>query len=76
MDLYKIPATHFSVDYGDWHSLILSLNEDMTFKQRPTGTAIPIGGTLVAVRHQTVSCLADLQSLRLSDKRIWMRFVF
>ena len=73
MDLYKIPATHFSVDYGDWHSLILSLREDMTFKHRPDGTAIPVGGTLIAVRHQNVSCLADLQSLRLSDKRIWMR---
>ena len=72
-DLYKIPATHFSVDYGDWHSLVLSLNEDMTFKHRPQGTAIPIGGTLVSVRHQDVMRLSDLQSLRLSDKRIWMR---
>ena len=73
MDLYKIPATHFSVDYGDWHSLVSSLNDDMTFKHRPPGTAIPVGGTLVAVRHQPVDCLADLHTLRLSDKRIWMR---
>ena len=72
-DLYAIPATHFSIDYGDWHFLVSSLNEDMTFRQRPKGTAIPIGGTLLSVRHQSVSSLSDLQALRLSDKRIWMR---
>ncbi len=72
-DLYKIPATHFSVDYGDWHSLILSLSDDMKFKHRPHGTAILIGGTLISVRHQDVNQLSDLQSLRLPDKRIWMR---
>ena len=72
-DLYTVPLTHFSIDYGDWHFLVESLNDDMTFRHRPQGTAIPIGGTLMSVRHQGVSCLADLQSLRLSDKRIWMR---
>ena len=72
-DLYAIPATHFSIDYGDWHFLVSSLNDDMTFRQRPKGTAIPIGGTLLSVRHQSVSSLSDLQALRLSDKRIWMR---
>ena len=71
--LYAIPATHFSIDYGDWHFLVSSLNDDMTFRQRAKGTAIPVGGTLLSVRHQSVSKLSDLQSLRLSDKRIWMR---
>ena len=72
-DLYTVPLTHFSIDYGDWHFLVESLNDDLTFRHRPQGTAIPIGGTLMSVRHQGVSCLADLQSLRLSEKRIWMR---
>ena len=45
----------------------------MTFRQRPQGTALPVGGTLLSVRHQSVSRLSDLQALRLSDKRIWMR---
>ena len=72
-DLYAIPATHVSIDYGDWHFLVSSLNDDMTFRQRPKGTAIPVGGTLLSVRHQSVSSISDLQALRLSDKRIWMR---
>ena len=72
-DLYAIPATRFSIDYGDWHFLVSSLNEDMTFRQHPQGTAIPVGGTLLSVRHQSVSHISDLQALRLSDKRIWMR---
>ena len=45
----------------------------MTFRSRPRGTAIPVGRTLLAVRHQDVAHPSDLQSLRLSDKRIWMR---
>ena len=73
LDLYAIPATHFSIDYGDWNFLISSLNENMTFRQRPHGTAIPVGGTLLSVRHQSVSHISDLHALRLSDKRIWMR---
>ena len=73
IDLYSIPATHFSIDYGDWHSLRSCLNDDMTFRIRPAGTAIPVGGTLISVRHQEVAQPSDLQSLRLSDKRIWMR---
>ena len=45
----------------------------MTFRQRPHGTAIPVGSTLLSVRHQSVSQISDLHALRLSDKRIWMR---
>ena len=72
-DHFSIPATHFSVDYGDWPLLRPCLNDDTTLKSRPRGAAIPVGGTLLSVCHQDVSHPSDLQSLRLSDKRIWMR---
>ena len=47
----------------------------MTFRTRRTGTAIPVRGTLLSVRHQEVAQPSDLQSLRSSDKRIWMRIL-
>ena len=37
------------------------------------GTGIPIVGTLVSVRHQSVTTKADLARVRLSEKRIWLR---
>ena len=72
MDLYSVPATHFSIDFGDWPSIHSCLDDRLVFKSRPSGTAVPIGGQLIAVRHQEVKTLADLHTLRLSDKRIWM----
>lgn len=73
MDLYSIPATHYSIDLGDWHSLHSCLNDKLVFQQRPQGTAIPVGGQLLSVRHQTINNLQDLNAVRLSEKRIWMR---
>ena len=43
------------------------------FEKRPSGSAIPIGGRLVQVRHQHVSTLNDVSRCLISDKRIWLR---
>ena len=41
---------------------------------RPPQSAIPLGSTLLAVRHQTVTTKGDLQTLHVpTDKRIWLR---
>ena len=39
----------------------------------PKGTGIPLGGTLVSVRHQAVANKTDSERVRLSKKRIWFR---
>ena len=73
-DLYTVPATHFSVDAGDWPRLHEHLSDNLTFVSRPHQSAIPIGSTLLAVRHQSVHTKKDLQQLHIStDKRIWLR---
>ena len=72
-DLYAIPATHFSLDPGHWRSLPKHLNDQLIFTSRPPGSAIPVGGKLVSVRHQSLETLQDLSRVRITDKRIWMR---
>ena len=72
-DLYTLPSTNYSIDPDNWPSLAPCLNKEMTFVQQPTGTMIPIGGTLVSVRHTPTPDLDTLQQVRISDKRIWMR---
>ena len=72
-DLYAIPATHFSIDRDNWDSIIPCITPEMTFRARPPGTAIPIQGKLLSVRHQPVECPDDLFKLRLSARRICMR---
>ena len=72
-DLYSIPATHFSIDPDDWMQVPQCLSSTLCFSSRPRGTAIPVGSTLISVKHQPVSTLEDVRALRLSDRRIWMR---
>lgn len=73
-DLYTVPATHFSIDAGDWPRLHEHLSDNLTFVSRPHQSAIPIGSTLLAVRHQSINTKKDLQQLHIStDKRIWLR---
>ena len=72
-DLYTLPCTNYSIDPDNWPNLAPCLNESMTFVRRPAGTMIPIGGTLVSVRHTATPDLDSLQKVRISDKRIWMR---
>ena len=74
-DLYKAPGTSYSIDPGFWLTTISCLNENLQFTTRPIGTAIPQGGKLLSVRHQTVSTLDDVRNCRLSEKRIWVRIM-
>ena len=72
-DLYSIPATHYSIDNGDWRQFSSHLDENLHIISRPQGTALPIGGQLLAVRHHTVKTKSDLTTVPLSNKRIWLR---
>ena len=72
-DLYTIPCTNDGIDPGNWEPLHNCLDVHLCFTRQPASTAIPIGSTLVSVRHQTIASKSDLRSLRLSHKRIWMR---
>ena len=72
-DLHAIPATQFSVDPDQWNSTVNCLSDQLVFEKRPSGSAIPIGGRLVQVRHQHVSTLNDVSRCLISDKRIWLR---
>ncbi|CAL1144831.1 unnamed protein product [Cladocopium goreaui] len=75
-DLYTIPATHFSIDAGTWPRIHQYLTPTLTFHTAPLGSAIPISGKLIAVRHQAVSSLADLTSLHIkTENRIWLRII-
>ena len=40
---------------------------------QPTGSGIPVGSKLLAVRHQQVTSKAELSSLSLSERRLWLR---
>ena len=66
---YTIPATHFSIDAGVWPRIHQYLTPNLTFHTAPLGSAIPLSGKLISVRHQTVSSLADLSSLYISKPK-------
>ena len=72
-DLYSIPCTNYSIDPGNWPQLTDCLNDQLQFKRQPASSAIPIGSTLVSVRRQDVTSKDDLQNVRISHRRIWMR---
>ena len=72
-DLYTLPSTNYSIEPDHWNTLAPCLSDQMTFTKRPPGTMIPVGGTLVPVKHVATPDLEALQSIRISDKRIWMR---
>ena len=72
-DLYSIPATHYSIDNGDWRSFSSYVDDNLCIRARPPGTALPIGGQLLAVRHHTIKTKQDLATVPISNKRIWMR---
>ena len=75
-DLYTILATHFSIDAGTWPRIHQYLTPNLTFHTAPLGSAIPISGKLISVRHQAVSSLADLASLHIkTENRIWLRII-
>eukprot|EP00435_Cladocopium_sp_Y103_P046824 s1882_g13.t1 len=68
-DLYTVPATHFSIDAGDWPKLHEHLSDQLVFLSRPSHSAIPLGSTLLAVRHQSVTW-SWLRSHKAQDQRI------
>ena len=73
-DLYTVPATHFSIDPGDWPNLSKHLSDKLVFTSRPASTAIPLGSTLLSVRHTAVQSKQDLNNVHISTaKRIWLR---
>ena len=72
-DLYNLPSTNYGIDPDNWQSLAPCLDNQMTFATRPPGTMISVGGTLVSVRHIDIPDLDALKTIRISDKRIWMR---
>ena len=74
-DLYCCPATHYSVNPGFWTVVKSCFSDDLTFLCTPTGTAIPAGSKLVSVRHSPVQTLHDVESVRLTDRRLWLRIL-
>ena len=72
-DLYSIPCSNYSIDPGNWPQLPNCLNDQLQFKRQPASSAIPIGSTLVSVRRHDITSKDDLQNIRISHRRIWMR---
>ena len=65
-----LSGTAYSIDPGDWPHLA---SPELVFTSRPNGSAIPLGAKLLSVRHQTVTSLADLRWISVTNKRIWLR---
>ena len=62
------------MDPGDWPKLAEHLSDSLEFVSRPLHSAVPLGSTLIAVRHTTLQSKDDLQKVRISpDKRLWLR---
>ena len=72
-DLFSIQCTNYSMDPGFWPQLTNCLDDKLCFRRQPDSSAIPIGSTLVSVRHQTISSKSDLHTVQISHRRIWMR---
>ena len=66
-DLYSIPCTNYSMDPGNWPQLPVFLNDQLQFKRQPASSAIPIGSTLVSVRHHDVTSKDDLHNIHFSS---------
>ena len=71
-DLYSLPASLFSVNSGDWGSIVDALDNSLKFQHQPAHTGIPVGGVLVAVGHHNIHSFSDLHTFRLRD-RMWLR---
>ena len=72
-DLHSPAATNYSIDPSTWPSISRYLDASLHFTASPPNTAIPVGGKLLAARHQNLSCLSDLVQVRLTDRRLWLR---
>ena len=72
-DLNSAPATNFGIKQGAWRSFIDCINDDLTFHSVPAGMAISLDARIVSLRHKNVSSKADLLSVPLGDRTIWLR---
>ena len=72
-DLNSAPATNSGVKQGAWRSFIDCINDDLTFHSVPSGMGISLGAKIVSLRHKSVSSKADLLSIPLGDRTIWLR---
>ena len=72
-DLNSAPATNFGVKQGAWRSFIDCINDDLTFHSVPSGMGISLGAKIVSLRHKSVISKADMLSIPLGDKTIWLR---
>ena len=72
-DMHTPYITHYSIPPEEWRFMPSHLNDDLVFTSAPRGTFIPVGSRLLAVRHQNVQRKQDLQHVRISDRRVWLR---
>ena len=72
-DLHRPPATNFSLDPTEWHTLHDHLGQNMRFVSSPAGSGIPVGSKLISARHRDLKCKADLDHVPLTCRRVHMR---
>ena len=72
-DLNSAPATNFGVKQGAWRSFLDCINDDLSFHSVPSGMAVSLGSQIISLRHKNVASKADLLSIPLGDKTIWLR---
>ncbi|CAE7285202.1 unnamed protein product [Symbiodinium sp. CCMP2592] len=72
-DLYSPAATNYSIPPEPWHELPRYLTPDLHFTVTPPGTGIPLNSKLLSARHQDLHSLQDLDKVRVSDRRVWLR---
>ena len=72
-DLHRPPATNFSLDPTDWHTLHEHLDANLRFVKSPPGSGIPVGSRLISARHRDLKCKADLAHVPLTCRCVHMR---
>ena len=72
-DISRPPGTSYSIAPAFWDTLAPCLSEALIFTSTPQGTAIPVGSKLLSARHVPLVSKADLRSVPLTSKRVWLR---
>ena len=72
-DLNSAPATNFGVKQGAWRSFLDCISDDLSFHSVPSGMGVSLGSKVISLRHKNVASKADLLSIPLGDKTIWLR---
>ena len=72
-DLYSPAATNYSVPPECWQNLRNHLSPSLEFVSVPPGTAIPLHSRLLSARHREIRKLSDLEQVRITDRRMWIR---